>query len=127
MISNSKLRALIQASRNLGEPSADLIKAVQKIAHGMLASDPALCQPCDVPIAVNNSLLKFIAVWKKINPRGNIFSYISSIARNEARMLRRSNIAKNKIFDHDSDVCSDKFSGFPSPQSQTRSLRAARC
>ena len=119
---NNELKQMLEDCRKNDDVSSEVLNAVESIAQRYLTQD--ICKLCDKDIVVNNVLIRFCKVWKRINPKGNIFAYVTSIVRNENRMYYRSYRLKNKFLENGLDISELKLS---SEKFQTRKVCSACC
>ena len=66
---------MLEICRENGGEDGDILNAVERIANGYLSAETS-CKTCDKAIVVNNVLVKFCAIWRRIDARKNIFAYI---------------------------------------------------
>lgn len=107
---------MLEICRENGGVNGDILRAVERIANGYLSAETS-CKTCDKAIVVNNALVKFCAIWRRIDARKNIFAYITSLVRNELRMRNRSSRLKRRIFNDEIDISKSGYAAFqPTPR-----------
>ena len=116
MLTNAELGKMLEICRENGGVNGDILRAVERIANGYLSAETS-CKTCDKAIVVNNALVKFCAIWRRIDARKNIFAYITSLVRNELRMHNRSSRLKRRIFNDEIDISKSGYAAFqPTPR-----------
>lgn len=107
---------MLEICRENDGVNGDILRAVERIANGYLSAETS-CKACDKAIVVNNALVKFCAIWRRIDASKNTFAYITSLVRNELRMHNRSLILKRRIFKDEIDISNSRYAAFqPAPR-----------
>lgn len=121
MITNAELKTLLNACKKRKALSGDILKAVEDIAKRFLhGSDYA-------DEIVQLALLRFCKIWRKIDTSKNIFAYLSSLVRNEARMFFRSLKSQQKLLVHESRFSTGFDFIVASQEFPTREIRSICC
>lgn len=82
MVKNSQLRKMLLDCQKKGEPGADMLAAVERIAKGVLRSSNCSNWSDDDDI-VQCVLIRFLKSWKRIDAGKNVFAYITQTTKSE--------------------------------------------
>ena len=95
MLTDEGFRKMLVDCQKMASVNDDILRAVESIAKGGISRFSTI-STIDTAEVVNNVLLRFCAVYKRINPSNNPISYVLKLVRTEVFRANRSYYNRKK-------------------------------
>lgn len=107
MLTDEGFRIMLVDCQKMASVNDDILRAVESIAKGGISRFSTI-STIDTAEVVNNVLLRFCAVYKRINPSNNPISYVLKLVRTEIFRANRSYYNRRKNLCYETDY-TEKF------------------
>lgn len=102
MLTDEGFRIMLVDCQKMASVNDDILRAVESIAKGGISRFSTI-STIDTAEVVNNVLLRFCAVYKRINPSNNPISYVLKLVRTEIFRANRSYYNRRKNLCYETD------------------------